>query len=281
MRTSLCDLAKALAEGHQSSVRLVSEACERIEEPAGEGSRAFRKLYKDAALSTAKAWDALRASGVTVSPFAGIPISIKDLFDVKGEPTTAGSKVLADATPATADAAVVARLRQAGFVILGKTNMSEFAFSGLGLNPHFGTPASPYDRVTRRVPGGSSSGAAVSVTDEMAYAGIGSDTGGSCRIPAAMCGIVGYKPTGSSVPCDGVLPLSTSLDSIGSIANSVECCRALHSVMRRRASRKSAAGGEGTSVGRSAVRRAGRPRYGDGIRFRTNIVAAVGRWSRH
>lgn len=231
MRKTLSVLTSALAEGRETSTRLVREALERIEEPAGEGARTFLKLYKESALASAAAWDALRASSMPMPPFAGIPISIKDLFDVKGESTTAGSKVLAHAPPAASTAPAVARLCEAGFVVLGKTNMSEFAFSGLGLNPHFGTPASPFDRATRRVSGGSSSGAAVSVADGMAYAGIGSDTGGSCRIPAAMCGITGYKPTASSVPCRGVFPLSTSLDSVGSIANSVECCRLVHGVM--------------------------------------------------
>src|SRR5690606_6267061 len=146
------------------------------------------------ALEFASAIDRMRAVGLRLSPYAGIPVSVKDLFDISGEPTTAGSTILKDAPAASVDAPVIERLRQAGFVIVGRTNMTEFAFSGVGLNPHYGTPASPYDRTTRRIPGGSSSGAAVSVSDEMAYAGIGSDTGGSCRIPAALCGLVGYKP---------------------------------------------------------------------------------------
>jgi len=161
-------------------------------------------------------------------PLAGIPVSIKNLCDVAGETTLAGSKALDDAPPAKADAPVVARLRAAGAVIVGSTNMSEFAFSGIGFNPHYGTPGNPADR--KRVPGGSSSGAAVSVADRMAVAGLGTDTGGSVRIPAAVCGLVGFKPTARRVPIDGVVPLSTSLDSIGPLANSVEDCAIVDAV---------------------------------------------------
>jgi len=130
-------------------------------------------------------------------------VSVKDLFDVAGDITRAGSKVLADAAPATADASVVRRLRQAGAIIVGRTNMVEFAFSGLGLNPHYGTPKNPWDRATGRIPGGSSSGAAVSVSDGMAAMGLGTDTGGSVRIPAALCGLTGFKPTAKRIPKDG------------------------------------------------------------------------------
>jgi aspartyl-tRNA(Asn)/glutamyl-tRNA(Gln) amidotransferase subunit A len=138
---------------------------------------------------------------------------------------------LQDAPVATRDAASVARLVAAGFILIGRTNMTEFAFSGLGLNCHFDTPANPYDRATKRIPGGSSCGAAVSITDEMAFAALGTDTGGSCRIPAAMCGIVGFKPTANRVPLDGAFPLSPSLDSIGPLAHSVECCAILDALL--------------------------------------------------
>ena len=148
-------------------------------------------------------YDRLRARGAAPSPFAGIPVSIKDLFDVAGDVTTAGSVVLRDAAPAARDAPCVARLRAAGFIPIGRTNMTEFAFSGLGINPHYGTPLNPYDRAAGRIPGGSSSGAAVSVTDGMAFGALGTDTGGSCRIPAALCGIVGFKPTAHRVPTAG------------------------------------------------------------------------------
>ena len=166
-------------------------------------------------------------------PFAGIPISLKDLFDVAGEITAAGSKALAQAAPATAHATVVQRLLAAGLIPVGRTNMTEFAFSGLGINPHFDTPRSPWNRSGDggHVPGGSSSGAAVSVADGMAFMGLGTDTGGSCRLPAAFCGIVGYKPTASRVPTQGVLPLSPTLDSVGPLAPSVQCCATIDAIL--------------------------------------------------
>jgi aspartyl-tRNA(Asn)/glutamyl-tRNA(Gln) amidotransferase subunit A len=165
------------------------------------------------------------------SPLAGIPVSVKDLFDVAGDITRAGSKALADAAPAKADAGVVRRLRQAGAIIVGRTNMVEFAFSGLGLNPHYGTPKNPWDRATGRIPGGSSSGAAVSVSDGMAAMGLGTDTGGSVRIPAALCGLTGFKPTARRIAKDGTFPLSSTLDSIGPIAPSVSCCALVNSIL--------------------------------------------------
>ncbi len=161
----------------------------------------------------------------------GIPISIKDLFDIQGQVTRAGSTVLADRPPAVTDATSVARLRRAGLVLIGRTNMSEFAFSGLGLNPHYGSPRNPWERATGYVSGGSSSGAAISVADGMAHAALGTDTGGSCRIPAAFTGLVGYKPTAARVPRDGAIPLSSSLDSIGPIARSVACCATLDALL--------------------------------------------------
>ncbi len=178
--------------------------------------------------------DALRRAGRAPGPFAGIPISLKDLLDVAGEPTPAGSIVLADAPPARAHAPVVQRLLAAGLVPVGRTNMTEFAFSGVGINPHYGTPRSPFGRTVDgagRVPGGSSSGAAVSVSDGMALAAIGTDTGGSCRIPAAFCGVVGYKPTARRVPLAGITPLSPSLDSVGPLARSVETCAIVDAIL--------------------------------------------------
>jgi aspartyl-tRNA(Asn)/glutamyl-tRNA(Gln) amidotransferase subunit A len=168
--------------------------------------------------------DVLRKAGRAPGHYAGIPIGLKDLFDIVGEPTPAGSRVLADAPPARSNAPVVQRMLAAGFVPIGRTNMTEFAFSGLGINPHYGTPLSPWDRTSRRIPGGSSSGTAVAVADGMVAAALGTDTGGSCRIPAAFCGVVGYKPTARRVPIDGVLPLAPSLDSVGPLAPSVACC---------------------------------------------------------
>lgn len=225
---TIIQLAADLAAGRTTSRKLTEEALTRIADPKGEGSRAFVKVWKDQALAAAEASDALRKAGLVPSALAGIPVSIKNLCDVAGETTLSGSKALDDAKPATADAPVVARLRAAGAVIVGSTNMSEFAFSGVGFNPHYGTPGNPADRT--RVPGGSSAGAAVSVADRMAVAALGTDTGGSVRIPAAVCGVVGFKPTARRVPIDGVIPLSTSLDSIGPLANSVEDCALVDAV---------------------------------------------------
>ena len=228
MNPTILQLAADLAAGRTSSRKLTEEALARIEDPKGEGKRAFIKVWKTQALAVADASDLQRKAGLVPSMLAGIPVSIKNLCDVAGEMTLSGSKALDDAPPAKSDAPVVARLRAAGAVIVGSTNMSEFAFSGIGANPHYGTPGNPADR--SRVPGGSSAGAAVSVGDRMAVAALGTDTGGSVRIPAAVCGIVGFKPTARRVPIDGVVPLSTSLDSIGPLANSVECCAIVDAV---------------------------------------------------
>jgi aspartyl-tRNA(Asn)/glutamyl-tRNA(Gln) amidotransferase subunit A len=145
--------------------------------------------------------------------------------------TRAGSKLLADAPPATADAPVIARLRAAGAIVVGRTNMVEFAFGAVGLNPHFGTPRNPFDRASGRVPGGSSSGAAVAQADRMCVMALGSDTRGSVRAPAALCGVSGFKSTAERLPRDGAFPLSYTLDSIGPLANSVDCCAAYDAVM--------------------------------------------------
>ena len=229
--TPLVDLIGALEQGHTSSRALADACLARIADPAGEGSRAFVHVDADAVREAADAMDRLRRRGAHPSPLAGIPIAVKDLFDIRGQVTRAGSLVLSDAPPATDDAPTVRRLRGAGMIIVGRTNMTEFAYSGLGLNPHFDTPRNPWDRATGRIPGGSSSGAAVSVTDGMAAVAIGTDTGGSCRIPAALCGIVGYKPTQHRVPLDGCYPLSFSLDSIGPLGASVSCCVLLDAVL--------------------------------------------------
>jgi aspartyl-tRNA(Asn)/glutamyl-tRNA(Gln) amidotransferase subunit A len=226
---TLADLAVALAAGRTTSRALVDEALARIADPAGEGRRCFLRVYAEEARQAAEAQDRLRQAGYVLSPLAGIPVSIKDLFDVAGERTLAGSKALDDAPPAAADAPVVARLRAAGAVLIGRTNMTEFAFSGIGINPHYGTPGNPYDR--KRIPGGSSSGAPVSVADGFAAVAIGTDTGGSVRIPAAFCGIVGFKPTQKRIPRDGATPLSTTLDSIGPLGRSVACCAVTDAIL--------------------------------------------------
>ncbi|WP_022719948.1 amidase [Rhodopseudomonas sp. B29] len=228
---TLAALAADLASGRTTSRKLVEACLAKIDDPAGEGPRAFMHVDREAALTAADAMDKLRAIKAEPSPFAGIPVSIKDLFDIKGQVTRAGSRALDDNPPAEADAPAVARLRRAGFVVIGRTNMTEFAYSGIGINPHYGTPKSVYRRDVGYVPGGSSSGAAVSVADAMAHAALGTDTGGSCRIPAANNGLVGYKPSQQRVPLDGAVPLSFSLDSIGPLARSVACCAALDAVL--------------------------------------------------
>jgi aspartyl-tRNA(Asn)/glutamyl-tRNA(Gln) amidotransferase subunit A len=189
-------------------------------------------VSQDAARAQADEVDRRRAAGQSLPVFAGIPLAIKDLFDVAGEVTKAGSRVLANQPPAARDAPVIARLRAAGFIFIGRSNMTEFAYSGLGLNPHYGTPLSTFDRATRRIPGGSTSGGGVAVADGMAAASLGTDTGGSCRIPAAFNGIVGFKPTASRVPREGVYPLSQTLDSVGPLAHSTECCATLDAILR-------------------------------------------------
>jgi len=229
---TLAKLADDLEAGRTSARKLVEECLAKIADPAGEGQRTFIRVDKDAALDAADAMDRLRRANAAPSRFAGIPVSIKDLFDIKGQVTRAGSRALEEgATPAAQDAPVVARLRQAGFVVIGRTNMTEFAFSGIGINPHYGTPKGAWKRGEGHIPGGSSSGAAVSIVDGMAHGALGTDTGGSCRIPAAYNGIVGYKPTQRRIPLDGGVPLSFSLDSYGPLARSVDCCATLDAVL--------------------------------------------------
>jgi aspartyl-tRNA(Asn)/glutamyl-tRNA(Gln) amidotransferase subunit A len=230
---SVAALQRDLAAGKTSSRKLVEEALARIADPAGEGGRAFMKVYAESARADAEHADRLRKAGVQRSAVDGLPVSVKDLFDVAGEVTRAGSKVLADAPAAAADAPVIARLRAAGAVIIGRSNMVEFAFGAVGTNPHYGTPKNPWDRPRAgspgassggRVPGGSSSGAAVSVADGMCVMGLGTDTRGSIRQPAALCGVAGFKPTARRVSRQGAFPLSYTLDSIGPLANTIACC---------------------------------------------------------
>jgi aspartyl-tRNA(Asn)/glutamyl-tRNA(Gln) amidotransferase subunit A len=202
-------------------------ALARIDDPAGEGARACLTVYRQAA---ADASDARHGAGVSLGPLDGTLVTLKDLFDVAGEVTRAGSRVLADeGRVAAADAPVVQRLRAAGAVIVGKNNMSEFAFTGVGTNPHYGTPGNPADR--QRAPGGSSSGAGVSIIDGMTEIAIGSDTGGSVRIPASLCGVVGFKPSRQRVPTEGAFPLSYTLDSVGPLAKTVAECALADAVM--------------------------------------------------
>lgn len=228
MRTIL-EYAADLTAEKTSSRAIVEVALAKIDDKNGEGARTFIKVYREAALAEADASDRLRKHGIVPSPLAGLPISIKDLFDVAGDVTLAGVKAHANLPPATSDAPIVARLRAAGAVIIGRTNLSPMAFSPLGVNRDFGTPGNPADRT--RIPGGSSSGAAVSVADGMAVAAIGSDTGGSIRMPAAFCGIAGIKPTQQRVPLTQTWPLSTTLDSVGPLAPSMRCCALVDAVL--------------------------------------------------
>jgi aspartyl-tRNA(Asn)/glutamyl-tRNA(Gln) amidotransferase subunit A len=212
-----------LADG--GCVPLAYELLERARRP--EAAAVYTRLDDAPVMIAAQAADAAPAT----TTLRGMPVSVKDLFDVAGEVTAAGSRIRRDDPPALRDAPVVARLRAAGAVPVGRTNMSEFAFSGVGINPHHGTPRNPCDERVHRIPGGSSSGAAVSVALGLAVAGLGSDTGGSLRIPAALCGLVGFKPTQARVPRDGAFELSRTLDSIGAITTCVADAIAIDAVI--------------------------------------------------
>jgi aspartyl-tRNA(Asn)/glutamyl-tRNA(Gln) amidotransferase subunit A len=226
---TVAQLGAELAAGRTTSRELVEQALARIDDPAGEGARAFMKVYADSARAEADYCDRLRKAGVRRSPIDGLPVSLKDLFDVAGDVTRAGSKIYEKR--AGQDAGAVARLRAAGAIFIGRTNMVEFAFGGVGLNPHYGTPKNPWDRKSARVPGGSSSGAGVAQADGMCVMALGSDTRGSIRQPAALCGVAGFKPTARRVPRDGAFPLSLTLDSVGPLANSIACCAAYDAVL--------------------------------------------------
>ena len=225
-------LAADLREGRVTAVELVEQAGER----AAGSSNVFITVNPGLA-SMAQAIDRARRDSQPLPPLAGIPIALKDLFDVRNEITRAGSVVLEhDARPAAADAAVVAPLREVGLLFLGRTNMTEFAFSGLGKNPHYGTPLSTWDRATGRLPGGSSSGSGVAVGEGIVAAALGSDTAGSCRIPAAFNGVVGVKPSHGRLSLQGIFPLSPTLDAPGPLAIDVDSCFLLDQLMSGRAS---------------------------------------------
>ncbi|WP_202884387.1 amidase [Halomonas sp. YLGW01] len=225
----LTDLAAAFQRGDVTP-REASEALSRRAAALADVARETFVSVDPARLTDqADAQQALQAAGEAPRALSGVPVSIKDLFDVRGEVTRAGSRVLEASLPATKDAPAVTRLRQAGALLAGRTTMSEFAFSGLGLNPHVGTPPNPFDATC--ITGGSTSGGAASVAFGLAAAALGSDTGGSLRIPAAFCGLVGFKPSQSSVSGEGAYPLSPSLDCVGPIAPSVACCATLWEVL--------------------------------------------------
>jgi len=227
----ITELSRLLADQKITSRQLVEQSLAAINDPQGEGLRTFLLVHKREALAAADRVDAQRRAGSKLPTLAGIPISIKDLFDEAGFVTLGASRVLIDALPATRDSTVVERLKKAGAVIVGRTNLVEFAYSGLGINPHYGTPKNAFDRASGRIPGGSSSGAVISVTDGMVGGAIGTDTSGSIRIPAALNGLVGFKPTARRVPLGGVLPLSFTLDSAGPIAKTVADCALLDHVL--------------------------------------------------
>ena len=222
MSHSISEIRARILSGETSHEQVVAQALEKAELPSAQ--HVFTAVYAQAALAAARAADQQLAAGVGLPALAGLPVSVKDLFDVAGEATQAGGIVYRDAPAATADAAAVVRLRREGAAIIGKTNMTEFAFSGVGINPHYGTPVNPADSTVERIPGGSSSGAAVSVALGLAVAGLGSDTGGSIRIPAALCGLVGFKSTLSRVPRAGAFELSRTLDTACAMARSVADC---------------------------------------------------------
>lgn len=229
----LAGASDARTEMEHSIAAASSPACEH----------AFtRPMFEEARQAAALAQPAQR--------LAGLAFSAKDLFDLAGQPTPAGSVVLAHAPSARADAPAVARLRAAGGSLLGRTNMTEFAFSGVGVNPHHGTPANLCDPATPRIPGGSSSGAAISVASGAAFIGLGSDTGGSIRIPAALNGLVGFKNTARLVPTEGALPLSTTLDTVCAMTRSVRDAITAHEIL---AARRVTAGTAPLSAYRLAV----------------------------
>lgn len=222
-------LNQRLAHGETTREALVAGVLEKATQPAAKS--VFTKMYPEAALAAARAADAAQKAGVAQPALAGLPVSIKDLYGVAGETTMAGSVVCKGEPVQAQDAPVVARLRAAGSAIVGKTNMTEFAFSGIGINPHYGTPVNPTDQKIARVPGGSSSGAGVSVALGLSVAGLGSDTGGSIRIPAALCGIVGFKSTQKRVPLEGALELSRALDTVCAMTRSVQDCITVDAVL--------------------------------------------------
>ena len=235
MPIDLTQAAADIAAGRQCAQASLEEALAQSASAANRHT--FIRRFETTARATCRAIDAGRESGAPMPPLAGLAVSIKDLFDVVGHPTTAGSRSLQDAAPAAADCPVVARLRDAGAALVGHTNMSEFAFSGVGINPHHGTPANPATArldPAPRIPGGSSSGGAVSVATGAAWAALGSDTGGSIRIPAALQGLVGFKCTARRVPADGAIPLSTTLDTVCAITRSVRDAVVVHEVLSAR-----------------------------------------------
>jgi len=237
---TIVELSRLLASQKITSRQLVEQSLAAINDPQGEGKRVFLLVHEHEALAAADRVDAQRRAGAQLPALAGIPVSIKDLFDEAGVVTLGGSTVLVGTPPATHDSTVVERVKKSGAIIIGRTNLTEFAYSGLGINPHYGTPKNAFDRAAGRIPGGSTSGGAISVSDGMAAGAVGTDTGGSVRIPAALNGLVGFKPTARRVPLDGALPLSFSLDSAGPIARTVADCVLLDQMLSAETGRAAA-----------------------------------------
>ena len=224
------ELARKLRKGTLDPVALAEEVFAKNE---SVGDRAiFTELLRDRAMAEAKAARRRLKAGTPASLLDGVPVAWKDLFDFKGRVTTAGSVVLKSNPAAAADAALVAAGKAAGLVNIGCLNMTEFAYSGIGLNPHYGTPRNPNDKAVHRSPGGSSSASGVVVAAGIVPIAIGTDTGGSIRIPASFNGVVGYKSSTGHFPMDGVFPLSKSLDTLGPLANTVEDCILADAVLR-------------------------------------------------
>lgn len=221
--------SEAYPSGGLTSLQLTEACLDRIARGKTAGDCTFLSVYRDEALETAARIDRMRQLGEELSPMAGVPVAIKDNMDVAGEVTLAGSLAAKRNPPAEKDAAIVKRLRSSGAILIGRTNMVEFAYSGLGINPHYGTPQNPLDPA--RVPGGSSSGTATAVANGYVFAAIGTDTAGSVRVPAAFCGLVGFKPTQSRFPINGIFPLAPSLDSVGFIGASVRRCAILDGIL--------------------------------------------------
>jgi aspartyl-tRNA(Asn)/glutamyl-tRNA(Gln) amidotransferase subunit A len=225
---NLADLSRRLAEGEVDPIALTETALAR----ARTAQHVFIALPEEDIRAAAEASAARRLAGRALGPLDGIPVAIKDLIDVRGSRTTAGSLTRSAIAPAQADAPVIAALRARGVIPFGKTNLSEFAFSGLGLNPHFGTPLADFSGGVPRAPGGSSSGSAIAVQRGIVAAAIGTDTAGSIRVPAAFNGLVGYKASVARYDLRGVHPLAASLDSLGPICRTVDDCARLDAAMR-------------------------------------------------
>lgn len=226
---SIAELARRIASREVSPVEVVQASLTRIDTLDAK-LRAFITVMRESALEAARAAEAAVRGGSPLRPLHGVPIGIKDLCATKDAPTTAGSTILAGVT-AAADSPVVARLRAAGAIILGKLNLHEFAYGPEGLNEHYGTAWNPWDARTHRIAGGSSSGSGVSIAAGLCAGALGSDTGGSIRIPAALCGITGLKPTFGRVSRAGVIPLAWSLDQVGPMARSaVDCALILRAI---------------------------------------------------